>query len=341
METEKNIIEIPKQNAFEVFSTEKGVDPFLVKIREEIDAFIPDASTKKGRDEIASMAYKVARSKTALDEVGKALVADLKELPKKIDAERKRVRETLDAWRDEVRKPLTDWECAEEDRKKRHQMRLDMLLDAHTDGMTAQQIAEKLGAISEVAIDYSFEEFQMLAHKAKTAAVAKLSSALEERKKQDEEQEELARLRAESQARAQKEREEFMVREAEDRARKEAERAAQAEQLAAAMREAEAVAAAERAKREAVEAEQRAERAEREAAARAKAAAEAERQRIERAAHEAKKLDEERARDTEHRKTANREALDAFVAGGLSETDAKTAISLIVKNQIPRIKMVY
>jgi colicin import membrane protein len=35
--------------------------------------------------------------KTALDNVGKKLVADLKEIPKWIDAERKRVRDPLDA----------------------------------------------------------------------------------------------------------------------------------------------------------------------------------------------------------------------------------------------------
>jgi hypothetical protein len=38
------------------------------------------------------MEYKVARFKTALNGVGKKLVADLEEIPKKIDAKRKRVR---------------------------------------------------------------------------------------------------------------------------------------------------------------------------------------------------------------------------------------------------------
>jgi hypothetical protein len=51
----------------------------------------------QGREAIASMEYKVARSKTALDDGGKKLVADLKQIPKKIDAERKRVRDPLDA----------------------------------------------------------------------------------------------------------------------------------------------------------------------------------------------------------------------------------------------------
>jgi len=100
-----------RENAVQVFSAPNGLDPFLAQIRAEIDAFVPDVSTKKGRDAIASMAYKVAKSKTALDGLGKELVAELKQIPALIDAERKRMRDILDAWRDEVRKPVDDWEA--------------------------------------------------------------------------------------------------------------------------------------------------------------------------------------------------------------------------------------
>src|SRR3546814_10114176 len=85
-------------------------------VRAEIDGFSGDVQTKKGRDAIASIAYKVAKSKTYLDGVGKELTDSAKELPKKIDATRKLVRDTLDAWKDEVRTPLTEWEQAEESR---------------------------------------------------------------------------------------------------------------------------------------------------------------------------------------------------------------------------------
>lgn len=90
----------PKETALQVFQAPNGLEPYLQKIRDEIDAFMPDVSTRKGREAIASIAYKVARSKTALDTVGKDLVADLKEIPKKIDAERKRMRDILDAWQE-------------------------------------------------------------------------------------------------------------------------------------------------------------------------------------------------------------------------------------------------
>ena len=70
-----------KENALEVYQKQNGLDPFLEQIKKEIDSFVPDVTTKKGRDAIASMAYKVAKSKTALDDVGKELVADLRLVP--------------------------------------------------------------------------------------------------------------------------------------------------------------------------------------------------------------------------------------------------------------------
>lgn len=79
MSAEMQLAEVPpKETALQVYSSANGLDPFLQKIREEIDGFVPDVTTRKGREAIASIAYKVARSKTALDNVGKELVAELK-----------------------------------------------------------------------------------------------------------------------------------------------------------------------------------------------------------------------------------------------------------------------
>ncbi len=126
---------VPKENALQVYSAENGLDPYLQKIRAEIDSFVPDVSTRKGREAIASIAYKVARSKTALDGVGKDLVAELKEVPKKIDAERKRMRDLLDSWQAEVRKPLTEWEEAEAARVAAHERRVDELRCTNTEAV--------------------------------------------------------------------------------------------------------------------------------------------------------------------------------------------------------------
>jgi hypothetical protein len=113
---ESELVVIEKSNSLELFTTAKGLDPILAKIRQEIDSFVPDASSRKGRGSIASIAAKVARSKTYLDGVGKELVDRLKEQPKLVDAERKRIRDILDTWKDEVRQPLTEYENAEKAR---------------------------------------------------------------------------------------------------------------------------------------------------------------------------------------------------------------------------------
>ena len=83
---------------------------FYEKVAQEVAGHEPDLSTDKGRKAIASLAYKVTRTKTAIDEAGKKLTEDKKKEIAAVDAERKAIREKLDALAAEVRKPLTDWE---------------------------------------------------------------------------------------------------------------------------------------------------------------------------------------------------------------------------------------
>jgi len=343
---------VPKENALQVYSAENGLDPYLQKIRAEIDSFVPDVSTRKGREAIASIAYKVARSKTALDGVGKDLVAELKEVPKKIDAERKRMRDLLDSWQAEVRKPLTEWEEAEAARVAAHERRVDELRCTNTEGRTAAEIASAISLIEEEEIGPAWEEFEAEAHRVKAASLAALREALAKREQYEAEQAELERLRAEAAVREQKEREERIAREAAEAERIAAERRAQEERDAATRREAEAKAAAERrelelklaaeqAEREKVEAQHRAEQAERDAQAKAEAAAAAERQRQ---ADEQARIEREaaaREADKAHKKAINNEALAALIAGGMPEECAKQAITLIAQRKVPHITINY
>lgn len=353
MSADNQIVALPpKETALQVYSAANGLDPFLAKIREEIDGFTPDVSTRKGRDAIASIAYKVARSKTALDNVGKELVAELKEVPKKIDAERKRMRDLLDGWQAEVRRPLTEWEQADEARKAKHQAGIDQInLRLECRDLDAAELKSNIAWLEGMAIGAEWEEFETEAARSKEKALAALRDALVAREKYEAEQAELERLRAEAAAREQKEREERIAREAAEAERLAAERRAQEERDAAARREAEAKAAAERrelelklaaerAEREALEATQRAEQAERDAQARAEQAA-AERQRQ---ADEQARIEREakaREADKAHKKTINNEALAAFIAGGMPEECAKQAITLIAKRCIPHITISY
>lgn len=113
-ESKTGLIVVEKTTAMAVFTESSKLDPLLAKITEKAKSLVPDTSTAKGRKEIASIAYQVARTKTYLDSLGKDLVDDLKEVPKKIDASRKKTRDYLDALAQEVRKPLDDWEAEQE-----------------------------------------------------------------------------------------------------------------------------------------------------------------------------------------------------------------------------------
>lgn len=342
MSAEMQLAEVPpKETALQVYSSANGLDPFLQKIREEIDGFVPDVTTRKGRDAIASIAYKVTRSKTALDNVGKELVAELKEVPKKIDAERKRMRDLLDGWQAEVRQPLTEWEEAEKARVAKHEAGIAQLKNTNTEGMTAALIGARIQDIDTCEIGPDWEEFEAEAHRVKAASLATLREALAAREKYESEQAELAELRRKLAEQEQKDREARIAQEAADKAKREAEQSAQAERDAAAQRERDLELQAERAKRAELEAKQRAEQAERDALAKADLAAAAERQRQ---ADEQARIEREakaREADKAHKKTINNEALAAFIAGGMPEECAKQAITLIAQRRIPHISINY
>ncbi|MDX9896843.1 MAG: hypothetical protein RBS34_15445, partial [Desulfofustis sp.] len=98
------------------FNGDNSLDRLLDRIEQEALSLVPDVSTAKGRGEIKSLAYKVAQSKTALDNAGKQLVAEAKQKLAAVDAERKKARDRLDALKAQVRQPLTEWEQAEDRR---------------------------------------------------------------------------------------------------------------------------------------------------------------------------------------------------------------------------------
>ena len=344
------LVTVPsKETALEVFKAEQGLDPYLQTIRQELDSFLaepPSLDTATGRKAYASMAHKIARSKTAIDNIGKELVADLKQLPKTIDAERKRWRDQLDAWRDEARGPLNEWEAAEESRRSGHEARIAWMRDLCTelDDFDSRTLKDLLKEAESTLVDEAWEEYEAEAHRVKGVTVSTLGAAIQKRENYEAEQAELERLRQESAEREQKEREERIAREAEERARREAEQAAQAEREAAAKREQEAKEAAERRERE-----------HQEAIAKAQRDAEAERQRIQARIAEQQRQKQERAdqqrreqeeiarrqADKEHRGRINRAAMQAFIDGGMPPECAKQAVTMLAKGEIPSATINY
>lgn len=349
-----DLVLIPRETALEVFTTPKALDPYLAKIRTEIDAFIPDISTRKGREACASMALKVAKSKAYLEGVGKALADEAKETPKKIDSARRLVRETLDAWKDEVRAPLTAWEEAEEARVAAHKALIEGLVTEGQPiaGRPATAIRKVLARVEAFDAGERMEEFASEAAFVKGQAIAALTAELAARETLEAEQEELRRLRQEAAQREQQDREARIAREAAESAQRAAEAKAQDERNAAARREAEAAAAAERReqalKLEAEQAASREEQAKREAQeAREQAAKAAEDARLaevrrqEEAAAEERRQTAAREADKKHKAAVNNAAVEAFITGGMNKDDAMLAVTLIARKAIPAVQIAY
>lgn len=340
--------------ALSVFSTVEGIAPYLATVRKHIDAFVPDMTTKKGRDAIKSMAAKVTRSKTALDEVGKELVADLKELPKKIDATRRHMRDTLDAWRDEIRDPVTKFEAAEEDRIERHTSAIVAIGEkaANLDGVLSGYLRDRLAAIDAIEIGTACEEFEDEYRSAVDRARKALLPAIESAEKREAEALELAELRRQAAERAEKDRVEQAAREAAEKAKADAERMAAMEVEKVKAQADAAREAAERAAKAAADEAARKDREAKEAADKAAQALEDANRKAEQAESDARaKIEQERKAeaaaaakreaDTKHRAKINNAAVAALVTGGLSEDAAKTAVTLIAKQMIPHVSISY
>jgi len=121
----EQLITIKDKNILQVFTQDKGLDPYVEMIKKEVREFNHDLDTDKGRKATASLAAKVARSKTYLDGLGKALVSDWKAKAKVVDGSRKIMRDQLDELKKEARKPLDEWEALEEKKIKAEKERLE------------------------------------------------------------------------------------------------------------------------------------------------------------------------------------------------------------------------
>ncbi|HHN8383181.1 TPA: hypothetical protein ACRRW5_004378 [Klebsiella quasipneumoniae] len=318
-----DLVVIEKKNAMAVFTNNDQLDPLIEAIEKEARSLVPDVTTKKGRDAIASMAHKVARSKTYIDNAGKDLVAELKALPKQIDESRRVVRERLDALKDEVRRPLTEWEAEQERIKAEEAMNA-----LHAEALVMNENIDLQRAVQFEA-DH---EMALLMNDAFDREQAE--------KKAEAERQRIAR-------------EEEIKRLAEEKAKREAAEQAQREIDAAAAREREAILAKERAEREQREAAERAEREKQAAieAERRKAQEEADRIRREaeqreqaRLAEEKRKADEQARReaDVKHRKAVGVEVVKALMANtSLTRDQAIEVLTAVKDGRIPHTGISY
>jgi hypothetical protein len=371
MTTALAVVERVEETAAVQIFTPGFIDPLLDKIkafaREEAKKL--DISRDKDRKAIASLAHKLAKVKTGIDDKRKELVSGEKRRLAKIDAEGSRIWDELAALQKEVRQPLTDWENAEKERIAQHEA---AIAEIEASGPHALQnwqtlpleaMRDRIREIERESSSTDWQEFKNRAEFAALSAIRQTEEAITKREKHDAEQAELARLRAEAVAREQQEREERIASEAKEQAerearereekaqrealaREEAEREAkekairdkQAAEAAAAKAEADRLAAIEKAERDAEEARIAADRKAKEEA---EAAVQRERERVAAAAKAEAEAQAKREADKAHRTKVNREAMQVFISNGFDEESAKSIITLIAQGKVPHVRIEY
>lgn len=300
---DKTLATLEKIEPIELFTTENAIEDVLSRIEGEV-TFFTDCKTPLGRKNIASMAYKVSRSKTILDKLGKTLVAEWKQKAKKVDNSRKKAREYLDDLRDRVREPLNEWEKAEEER------------------IAAEKLREEIEAAEIEAHNENDLFNRQLAIEKKEAEIARIEEEkrqadLKEKQKQEQIEREAA-IRSQA------------IKEAEEKAIREK---AEAEQRVAREKQL----AEERIIREKIEAEQRIKAAEQKAV-RAKQLAEEE---LRRKQEEKRIAREKVAANKQHREKIFYEAFSSFVFEGISEELTEKVLALIDNRKIQNVTINY
>ena len=117
-----NELQVIEQNAIaQAYAKRGGTDELFDRIAQEARSFVPDVTTKKGRDAIGSLAMKISKSKTLIEKYGKELVAEQKAQIKLIDDDRISVVKKFDELRNEILAPRDAWEQAEKDRVAKHE----------------------------------------------------------------------------------------------------------------------------------------------------------------------------------------------------------------------------
>lgn len=348
MEEEKestSLIVIEKADAMQVFTNGGALTDVVNKIIDLALSEIHDPDTAIGRAGIKALAYKIRRSKTYMDGVGKELVDGLKELPKTIDAHRKAAREALDTLYDDVRKPLTDWENeqarikAEEAAKVRAEQEhkaavqasitaltqtpLNFIGRSHADILSAlehiqdhQPGSDTFGERLEEAMTAWGEAVEKLTTMAETAEAIEHQSRVDRERRVAEEATAKARDDADRKVLDAK-----LQAEKSDRERQDAERRAKEAEEAAAREREGSVQREEAARLEAT----RLERERADAATRAQAAEEA-----------------KRAADIDHRKSINNNAVNDLVThAGLTIQQGREVVKAIAGCKISNIAIKY
>lgn len=341
--TDLTVIEIKPEQA-PVLYAPNGLEEYLAEIR-EMAKEVPDVTTKKGRDRIGSLALLISKSKTAIENPGRAYLKKLKESVKPAEAELKRFVDECDTIRAAILKPRAEWEAEQERIAAENQM-----LAWHEEALEMNQAFD---AAAKLKFETDHEMALLMDAAFDRDAAEKAAEAERQRIAHEEELKRQAAEQAKREAAESAQREIDAAETREREALLAKERAEREAKEAAELAERNRIAAEQKAEADRKEAAEKAERDKQEAIAEEKRKAQAEADRIKREADEkeATRLAEEkriadeaaaRAANEKHRKMVGTEIVKALMAStSLSREQAIEVLSALKDELIPRTRITY
>lgn len=247
-----------KENLLSFFRNGANLDSLYNVVDSKARALVADVTTKEGVSQIKSTARQIASIKKRVDDLGKDIVAELKDLPKQIDANRKKWREDMEALQDEIRKPVTEIENRQKEIEEIRATHGKLALSGSEEIKAAIETIDKIELTGD-----KWKESLDAAAAAVKAEKGALEVMLNAALKKEAEARELEELRKKQEEAERIIREQKIREEAERKAREEAEARAAAEKARLEREKLEAerkAAEAEKAAREAMEREAEARR---------------------------------------------------------------------------------
>ena len=213
-----------KENLLSFFRNGENLDGLYNVVKTKARALVADVTTKEGVSQIKSTARQIASIKKRVDDLGKDIVAELKDLPKQIDANRKKWREDMEALQEEIRKPVTEIENRQNEIEEIKATHGKLVLSGSEEIKAAIVNLDKIELTGD-----KWKESLEAATEAVTAEKGALEVMLNAALKKEEEARELEELRKKKEEADRIIREQKIKEEAERRAREQAEAQAAAE----------------------------------------------------------------------------------------------------------------
>ena len=331
---------------------------------EDLCNFLPDATNDEGYEKSKRISLDVGKVLSALEKKRKEIKAPALERCKFIDSEAKELKSRIEMAQlphKSAYKKIDDLKKQAETARLEHISERIKSLYTHCEDLrysTSSEVGERITLLTEDEF-LDCDEKTGFALIEKKRVLSELEALKDSLQKSELEKIELENLRKDQEARERKEEREAIAKKAADDARLAEKEKMEAIERSEQKAKAAAIAAEEEAKeanlrekialensaKEKIEAEAAAKKAAEDAEIAAKKAAAdaviAERKRSEEA--KAAEIAEAAKREAnkKHHATINNEALAGFVAGGLSEGDAKKAVELIAKSLIQNVSIRY